>query len=121
MVVLEDGDFHFVSAGQQTVWHNTSNPLDTNGDGLVSPIDALRVINELNRAGARLLSSETVVRQISAPAADAVMVDTTGDGFLSPIDALRVIRHLNSQSVGQAAAPPSAATLAAIAAALDDD
>ena len=32
-------------------WRNPTNPLDVSNDGLISPIDPLQVINELNRAG----------------------------------------------------------------------
>src|SRR5437762_887334 len=36
-------------------WHNPFAPLDVNGDSIVSPIDALVVINDLNVAGPRAL------------------------------------------------------------------
>jgi hypothetical protein len=30
------------------VWHNAANPLDVNGDGVVTPVDALAAISCLN-------------------------------------------------------------------------
>ena len=38
-------------------WHNSANPLDVNGDGIVTPLDALIVINHLNAQGAGALGS----------------------------------------------------------------
>lgn len=63
--------------------HNLVSPLDVSGDQLVSPIDVLLIINELN-----------------APTATGAraFLDTTGDGFVSPLDALLVINRLNADS-----------------------
>jgi len=72
-----------------TSWHNTSDPADVNGDGVISPIDALQVINELNEDGARPLPPPS---QGSAP---PPYVDVSGDGLVSPVDALIVINRLN--------------------------
>lgn len=66
------------------------NPLDVNGDGYTSPIDALQVINRLN-AG-------------TATEEGDMALDTNGDGYVSPIDALLVINRLNA-SVDSSAAP----------------
>jgi hypothetical protein len=59
------------------------NPSDVNMDGFASPIDALAVIDELNRSDRGIGSSM------------AMMADTNNDGFVSPIDALEVIDALN--------------------------
>src|SRR5262245_59480178 len=58
-------------------------PLDTNNDGGVSPLDALIVINALNSGDGKSL-------------ADRLELDTNGDGDLTPIDALLIINFLNS-------------------------
>ncbi len=58
-----------------------ANPLDTNGDGIVSPRDVLLVINWLNAD--------------SSAASAASSLDTNRDGHISPIDALAVINDLN--------------------------
>jgi RHS repeat-associated protein len=68
-------------------WQNPARPTDVNNDMAVSPLDALLVINELNREGSRDLG----VR----PHQLARYLDTNGDGSVSAIDALRVINQLN--------------------------
>lgn len=69
--------------------HNCDLPEDVNGDGVVSPIDALQVINDLNSAGARILA-----------AGSGPDIDVSADGSVSPIDALLVINYLNGRSGG---------------------
>ena len=71
----------------QRVFTNASNPLDINGDGIVTPRDALLIINYLNKVG------PTGVDQLPD---DAAMLDSTGDNFVSPRDALWVINALSS-------------------------
>lgn len=74
-------------------WHNKTMPADVNGDGEVSPIDALRVINFINRHG--------TISGLSASDVDALfagnMLDTNNDGNITAVDALLVINHLNLQ------------------------
>ncbi len=60
---------------------NQLNPLDTNNDGVVTSLDALIVINQMNGTG-------------SGP-----YPDVNADGAVAPNDALAVINHLNSQQV----------------------
>jgi hypothetical protein len=83
-------------------YQNVVNRLDVNNDGLVSPLDALNVINELRRAGPRLL----------APPKETPTFywDVNGDGLISPLDALQIINRLNRQ-VAAAAAPGMAAVV----------
>jgi hypothetical protein len=66
--------------------HAASTPLDTNRDGLVTPLDALLVINALNRISANVSQRDLAIAQM----------DVNGDGYLSPLDALLVINRLNS-------------------------
>ncbi len=87
-------------------WHNSTNPLDVNGDGSVTPADALAVINALNSQGSGSLGTPPI------NAHD--YLDVQGTGVLSPSDALLIINALNSQSSGAATA--SVATEAASAA-----
>ena len=68
---------------------NIALPADTSGDGLVSPRDALIVINYLNTFGSGLLPAPPVVL--------AGMIDVSGNGLVSPLDALLVINYLNRQ------------------------
>ena len=69
-------------------WRNPVNALDVSGDGKLSPIDALHVIQNLNTYGSRVLASPP--NNASAP-----FLDVNGDGRASPIDALLVISALN--------------------------
>ena len=69
---------------------NTSRRVDDNDDGLVTPQDALTIINELNLRGARTLP--WAINDITGMFG---FLDTSGDGLITPIDALRVINILN--------------------------
>ena len=71
---LEDRDL--LAAAQ-----NPYQPLDVNFDLFVSPIDALLVINHLNRG---------------SPDDSEGLLDVSGDSFVSPLDALVVINQLNT-------------------------
>ncbi len=64
---------------------NQSNQLDVSGDQIVSPLDALMIVNLLNRT----TSPATLV--------DTAYYDTSGDGIASPLDALLVINALNAR------------------------
>jgi hypothetical protein len=97
-------DFSFAAAAARQ-WHNSAQPLDTNGDGRIAPIDALLIINQLNLYGSRLLSSSPVraiTPQTIHPAGLlSFQVDTNGDGHLAPLDALLVINYLNDRATSQ--------------------
>ncbi len=71
-------------------WQNPLRPLDVNNDALLSPLDALLVINRLNDSSASRVHG---VRTNHLAPYD----DTNGDGLSSPIDALLVINALNQQ------------------------
>jgi hypothetical protein len=58
--------------------HNELNPLDVNGDGSLSPMDALLVINAMQN-----------------PPEAGTYPDTNRDGVISPLDALGVINGLS--------------------------
>ncbi|QDV25787.1 Ig-like domain-containing protein [Aureliella helgolandensis] len=74
-----EGEASLHATPQITVY----DPLDVNGDGYISPSDALQVIN--------LLNSESTEEGDMAR-------DTNGDGHVSPIDALLVINRLNANA-----------------------
>jgi hypothetical protein len=67
---------------------NPSNRLDVNADGSVSPIDALRIINLLNREN----KASIPIRDLPAP---PDYYDTDGSGSVAPLDALAIINFLN--------------------------
>lgn len=66
---------------------NPDQPLDVNADGSISAIDALLIINEINKNGSHAIPSSTP--------AIAPFWDVNGDGFVSSIDVLRVVNSLN--------------------------
>ena len=69
------------------IWQNTDVPADVNGDGTVTPFDALLIINYLNRHGAGPLP---------IPAeAPRMYFDVAGNDSVAPLDALLVINALN--------------------------
>lgn len=69
-------------------WQNADLPCDANASDLVTPIDALVVINAINRDGIRELSS------ISRSDGDPYL-DANGDNALSPLDPLTIINAIN--------------------------
>ncbi|MFN3191759.1 MAG: tandem-95 repeat protein [Aureliella sp.] len=60
------------------------DPMDVNGDGFTSPLDALAVVNALNAEPGTGLEEGDMA------------LDTNGDGYLSALDALLVVNHLNA-------------------------
>jgi hypothetical protein len=67
---------------------NPTNRFDVDNDGFVSPIDALILINDINKNGDRVLPA-------NAPRPPYLDVD--GDGSLSPLDVLSVVNFINDQ------------------------
>ena len=77
----------------ESPWHNKINPLDVNRDQVITPLDALLVINYLNSLGSRATSD------LPTPGdGQPVFVDTNSDQNLSAIDALLIINELNNPS-----------------------
>jgi hypothetical protein len=77
-------------------WRNPSNALDVNVDEVISPLDALHVINALNTRGAGRLPVPLTPNDMPPP-----LLDTNGDNFVSPLDALLVINYLNTSRNGE--------------------
>jgi hypothetical protein len=80
-------------------------PLDVNGDHMVSPLDGLIILNELNAAGPHSLTG-------TAPGADGPFFDVNGDGSVSSSDSLAIINFLNGQGNAGSSAAPSAVVAA---------
>ncbi len=74
-------------------WTNPLDRFDVNADGMISPIDAINVIN-----------------RIGAPRAAPPFADVTGDGAVGPLDALQVINRLPTSA--PVLAPPAEAPVA---------
>ena len=76
--------------------HREDNALDIDGNGVVTPLDALLIINALNQHSDLPSDDPALVfEMIGMP------VDSSGDGAVSALDALLVINALN-QRVGAA-------------------
>ena len=91
-------DFNFtidVNLGDSPFSHKR-DPLDVDNNGTVTPSDALRVINFINRYGAG--------RVTSVPDEFNGFVDTTGEGSVTSLDALAVINELERRKPVQATA-----------------
>jgi hypothetical protein len=78
-------------------WQNRVNRLDVNGDGFVSPIDALQVINRLNDPNWDPLPPPSGTQP-------PPFVDVDGSGAIEPLDALLVINQLNAEAEGESVA-----------------
>lgn len=81
---------------------NQTQAADVNGDNVITAVDALQIINDLNVNGSRPLAWDDT---------NGAMVDVTNDGVVTALDALRVINRLNAQDssgpiVGQAQSEP---------------
>jgi|GEM_PF-975789 len=93
-------DFRETADGLQFVetdarlFHNSLSPMDTSGDGELEPIDALLILNYLNRASTMLLPNR------AAPEMSGKFIDVTGDRWVTPTDALLVINTLNRGNRG---------------------
>jgi hypothetical protein len=79
-------------------WTNPRNPLDTDDDNTVSPLDVLSLINDLNSNGSRQLTPPLVKPK--------VFLDPDRDGFISPLDVLVIVNYLNQSSFGGEGEPP---------------
>jgi hypothetical protein len=69
---------------------NPTNRYDTNNDGIVTSLDALVAINDLNRNGPRPVPASD-----GESSSASFFVDVNGDEFISPADVLALINYLN--------------------------
>ena len=70
-------------------WTNAENALDVNDSGLVTPLDVLLVVNDINASGVRTLP------EAPTGAVAAAMIDVNNDGLVSGLDVLQIINALN--------------------------
>ncbi|MCC7333737.1 MAG: putative Ig domain-containing protein [Pirellulaceae bacterium] len=71
-------------------WSNPSRPLDVNNDLLITPMDALLIINRLNSRSTGVLPTRTNRLDY--------YYDVNGDQLSTPMDVLQVINELNLRS-----------------------
>ena len=83
------------------VWNNVGYPFNVNGDeaGVVSPIDALLVINEINQREISSAVDGRLPKQVDEVISGRFF-DVSCDNFVSPLDALLVINHINAGESG---------------------
>ena len=75
----------------QSPFQNPVEPRDVNGDGQITPVDALIVINRINSFGPGPLGGAGRGGSGEGP----MWVDVNGDGVISPLDVLIIINWLN--------------------------
>lgn len=91
--VLAEETLEVTNDDVENRWHNQRNSLDVNDDSLISPMDILLIINDINAFGARSL--------LDFPPRDFTprqFIDVNGDYLSTPMDILLVVNYLNSQS-----------------------
>ena len=79
-----------VAIAAASVWHNTINPYDVAGDGVVTSLDALA-------AGSCLNSPSVDVALTPAPLVTAYHSEVNDDRSCAALDILMVINHLNAR------------------------
>jgi len=85
--------------GQSASWRNPGNPADVNNDDLVTPVDALLVINYIN----------THLDDLSVPPPPVEpppYYDVDGNGSVTALDVLIIIDVLNVQAAGESVPQP---------------
>lgn len=90
-------------------WQNTGAPHDVNGDGKVTARDALLVVNDLNRYGARELP-DPPLRRTASP----FYPDVTGDGKETARDVLLIVNYLNRKGEAQGESQPGGGAAVAL-------
>ena len=76
----------------ESPYQNPNNKYDVTGEGNVTPLDALLIINQLSRGGATPIQN---LGSIAPP-----YLDVNGDFWVTPLDALLVINELNRMRSG---------------------
>jgi hypothetical protein len=105
-------DYQVTIAGPP--FQNPLNNLDVNANGSVTPVDALLVINALNRFTALGVPGPFAVPHPTLAASAPPYLDVNGTNTITPVDALLVINFLNAnagpQGEGEADTSASSAT-----------
>lgn len=72
-----------------SAWQNPVLHSDTDGSGFVAAVDALHVVNDINRNGVRPLPAVRPADYLGP------QCDTNGDGVISGIDVLQIVNAIN--------------------------
>ena len=82
-----------------TSWQNPLNQYDADGDGRLSPLDVLVIINHLNRLAGSNSNTTLPVFEPANPLGQ-FFVDVNGSNSCEPLDVLEVINQINQVSFG---------------------
>ncbi|WP_417736746.1 dockerin type I domain-containing protein [Rosistilla oblonga] len=66
-------------------WQNPADRYDVNASNSIEPLDALQILNEINRSGSRQLTASDIGSRY---------YDVNGDGMIAPIDVLQILNEL---------------------------
>jgi hypothetical protein len=77
----------------RTPYHNDIDPYDVDGDGRISPLDPLIIINHINNRGTGPIPMIGEGEEGPDPG-----IDVDGDGNISPIDILILINRINQDN-----------------------
>ena len=77
----------------RTPFHNDIDPFDVDGDGRLSPLDPLIIINHINSRG-----TGPVPNSGEGEEGPDLGIDVDGDGNISPIDILILINRINQEN-----------------------
>ncbi|TWT95439.1 choice-of-anchor Q domain-containing protein [Neorhodopirellula pilleata] len=103
-IVTTNGTFFEVEFGSR--WQNLARNSDVNNDGLVTALDALQIINELNQAAFSDAETAELLDPVDLPVWPNVYYDQNGDDRVTALDALRVINELNMLDQSNESLPP---------------
>ena len=94
-ITVGDAGFGLVTTAP---FQNPLSEFDVNGDGDLTPIDALLIINELRRRSTS--GGDESFAPLDQTPFDGRFLDVSGDNRLQPLDALRVINQLRRENLG---------------------
>ena len=83
----------------RTPYHNDINPYDVDGDGVLTPLDPLILINHINNNGTG------PIEQPGEGEGRLPDLDVDGDGKVTPLDILILINKLNEQAEAEGQGP----------------
>jgi hypothetical protein len=88
-------DVMMVNFSHSRPWQNQARPFDVNGDGQITPLDILTIVNDLNTHGVRSLPTSGSILAFQG------LLDTNGDNMVTALDILLVVNHLNRSGAGE--------------------
>lgn len=96
-VFQQDGST--IKINSPTSWQNPLNRFDADGDGRLTPLDVLVIINHLNRLAGSNSNSTLPVFDPANPLGQ-FFVDVNGSNSCEPLDVLEVINQINRTASG---------------------